>query len=298
MTELRERMHALYTKRLTAAIMNTAKGDMPVFTDMVAAEAMEMAYYLGREEAIAECAKVAENAELPAGGRAFDGVNGAFARQTFELARDCAAFSIRALSAPKEEKADADGWIPYDGGDEPLAHDPEAVVEVEFRNGSTATNTADAWLWGWRSHSEAPGDIIGYRVVSAKPKPAEPAPDPVEMIKVPLPDWLGPDTPETRAKLQAFVEGKHHPMMTEARFRAEYENFYTTDKNGNISCEPAPDPRDWRDVTVTAGDLFEALSKYSRAIVGNNIVEHPYVGIADAVKCHAEIIARKRAGGE
>lgn len=28
----------------------------------------------------------------------------------------------------------------------------------------------------------------------------------VEKIKVPLPDWLGPDTPENRAKLQAFVE--------------------------------------------------------------------------------------------
>lgn len=30
-------------------------------------------------------------------------------------------------------------------------------------------------------------------------------------IKVPLPDWLGPDTPENRERLQAFVEGRKVP---------------------------------------------------------------------------------------
>ena len=31
-------------------------------------------------------------------------------------------------------------------------------------------------------------------------------------IKIPLPEWLGPDTPENRERLQAFVEGRNNEI--------------------------------------------------------------------------------------
>jgi len=45
----------------------------------------------------------------------------------------------------------------------------------------------------------------------------------MEMTPAPLPDWLGPDTPELRAKLQAFVDGFYRHDMVRDAVAAERE---------------------------------------------------------------------------
>ena len=55
------------------------------------------------------------------------------------------------------------GWIAWGGdcggNDQPVI----GVVEVQFKNGSTAKAEADVWYW---PHDGCGSDIIAYRVVS------------------------------------------------------------------------------------------------------------------------------------
>lgn len=71
------------------------------------------------------------------------------------------------LEVPVEPPTpDADGWIPWHGGECPV--DPKARVEVKLC-GSRKTLTgqkAGDWSWEWdTSASPKPGHIIAYRLV-------------------------------------------------------------------------------------------------------------------------------------
>lgn len=70
----------------------------------------------------------------------------------------------RAEAAMAEPQPDADGWIPWKGGECPV--DEKVLVEVKLRSGSAwidqeAQMGAD-WLW---DHYGGPDDIIAYRLV-------------------------------------------------------------------------------------------------------------------------------------
>lgn len=71
--------------------------------------------------------------------------------------------TARAEAALAEPQPDADGWIPWAGGECPV--DEKVLVEVRLRSGAACINQeakmgAD-WLW---DHDGGPGDIIAYRV--------------------------------------------------------------------------------------------------------------------------------------
>ena len=79
---------------------------------------------------------------------------------------DAKAAIARAEAALAEPQPDADGWIPWAGGECPEAE--EVLVEVRLRSGAECINQeakmgAD-WLW---DHDGGPGDIIAYRVVKS-----------------------------------------------------------------------------------------------------------------------------------
>lgn len=67
---------------------------------------------------------------------------------------------IRTTAATPQ--ADADGWIPWEGGARPVA--PGTEVEARLRDGSTIITTADRLHW---DHWKVWSDIIAYRI--AKP---------------------------------------------------------------------------------------------------------------------------------
>lgn len=60
----------------------------------------------------------------------------------------------------------ADGWIEWHGGENPVG---DAVVEVKCRDGSTGVDTGSFWNW---SSYYAP--IIAYRVVAPAPEKTPP----------------------------------------------------------------------------------------------------------------------------
>ena len=69
----------------------------------------------------------------------------------------------KAEAALAEPQADADGWIPWSGGECPL--DLLTQVDVRYRNGGEliigSTCLAGAYDW---SHDERDYDIIAYRI--------------------------------------------------------------------------------------------------------------------------------------
>ena len=72
----------------------------------------------------------------------------------------------RAESALAEPKPDADGWIPWAGGDCPLER--RVRHQVRFRYGDESHWSKCPYGWNWE-HTGAPTDIIAYRIVEAKP---------------------------------------------------------------------------------------------------------------------------------
>lgn len=69
---------------------------------------------------------------------------------------------------PAEAKPDDDGWIEWDGGEQPVA--PDARVEVRFRS-DRPDEVAMAGQWRWnhwhksRGGEPNPHDIVAYRLV-------------------------------------------------------------------------------------------------------------------------------------
>lgn len=61
-------------------------------------------------------------------------------------------------------RADADGWITWDGGECPVA--PETLVHVRTRGGAETDEPmrAENWWWGRNATSRA-YDLIAYKVV-------------------------------------------------------------------------------------------------------------------------------------
>ena len=78
-------------------------------------------------------------------------------------ARAAIAKAEAILAAPQPS---ADGWIPWEGGERPVAHG--TVVDVRLRNGWEGDLLASVWSWhhATQESSDAKGlDIIAYRVV-------------------------------------------------------------------------------------------------------------------------------------
>jgi hypothetical protein len=67
-----------------------------------------------------------------------------------------------------EPQPDADGWIPWEGGECPVLN--MSRVDVVHRNGDIFLDRfagyAQAKTW---THDDHPRDIIAYRVVEAQP---------------------------------------------------------------------------------------------------------------------------------
>lgn len=86
-------------------------------------------------------------------------------------------------AAEQQATPDADGWIPWAGGERPV--DSETIVEVRHRNGMTGSSPASWFAWNYETNFKACGheirhndcDIVAYRVVKAAEQPATPAAD-------------------------------------------------------------------------------------------------------------------------
>ena len=74
--------------------------------------------------------------------------------------------TARAEASLAEPQPDADGWIPWAGGDCPLER--RVRHQVRFRYGDESHWSKCPYGWNWE-HTGAPTDIIAYRIVEAKP---------------------------------------------------------------------------------------------------------------------------------
>ena len=81
-------------------------------------------------------------------------------------AKAARAAIARAEAALAEPHPDADGWIPWAGGDCPLER--RVRHQVRFRYGDESHWSKCPYGWNWE-HTGAPTDIIAYRIVEAKP---------------------------------------------------------------------------------------------------------------------------------
>ena len=82
--------------------------------------------------------------------------------------REAIAKAEAALAAPQPS---ADGWIPWKGGDCPVAHG--TVVDVRLRNGWEGDLLASVWRWHHATQKSSDVkelDIIAYRVVNCTGK--------------------------------------------------------------------------------------------------------------------------------
>ena len=73
-------------------------------------------------------------------------------------------------AALAEPQADADGWIPWSGGECPLGRVTQ--VDVRFRNGDEFMGAESPWPAGsysW-SHDESDYDIVAYRIAKESGK--------------------------------------------------------------------------------------------------------------------------------
>ena len=72
----------------------------------------------------------------------------------------------KAEAALAEPQADADGWIPWKGGECPVAH--STIVDVRLRNQGEGRAVASNWRWYHETRGNPileGADIIAYRVV-------------------------------------------------------------------------------------------------------------------------------------
>ena len=79
------------------------------------------------------------------------------------IARQSIAKAEAALAEPQ---ADADGWIPWSGGECPVS--PTMLVEVKLRSGKAWLNkkAEEGSFWDWcHGLEKSPGDIIAYRPI-------------------------------------------------------------------------------------------------------------------------------------
>ena len=70
----------------------------------------------------------------------------------------------KAEAALAEPQADADGWIPWSGGECPVS--PAMLVEVKLRSGQSwlNKNAEEGSFWEWyHGPKKSPDDIIAYR---------------------------------------------------------------------------------------------------------------------------------------
>ena len=81
-----------------------------------------------------------------------------------------ASVIVKAEAALAEPQGDADGWIPWSGGECPI---PEGMAfDLRFRDGVTllaASSISPAAEWGW-NHERSWYVIIAYRIVKESDK--------------------------------------------------------------------------------------------------------------------------------
>ena len=77
----------------------------------------------------------------------------------------------KAEAALAEPQADADGWIPWSGGECPV-ETPANNLFIRFRNGIESSDHASrAQLYVWQYEGKAhPADIIAYRIAKGADK--------------------------------------------------------------------------------------------------------------------------------
>ena len=88
--------------------------------------------------------------------------------EDFKQAREIIAKAEAILAAPQPS---ADGWIPWEGGDCPVAH--STIVDVRLRNGWEGDLLASVWCWHHATQESSDVkelDIIAYRVVNCTGK--------------------------------------------------------------------------------------------------------------------------------
>ena len=71
----------------------------------------------------------------------------------------------KAEAALAEPQADADGWIPWSGGECPVHG--RVPVEIQAKSGRKQTGPAEVWEWRHFGHR---GDIIAYRIAKGADK--------------------------------------------------------------------------------------------------------------------------------
>lgn len=81
------------------------------------------------------------------------------------------AKKVRECDLGYPEKADADGWIEWEGGECPV--DRGTIVDVRHRNGGEHISCAALGLWNqtWGRVGKNPDDIIAYRLHKPEVKP-------------------------------------------------------------------------------------------------------------------------------
>ena len=74
----------------------------------------------------------------------------------------------KAEAALAEPQADADGWIPWSGGECPVNNG--VWFWLRFRNGHQFGPDDEAALWRWGHNHLDEGDIVAYRIVKESGK--------------------------------------------------------------------------------------------------------------------------------
>ena len=77
----------------------------------------------------------------------------------------------KAEAALAEPQADADGWIPWSGGECPV-ETPAHNLFIRFRNGKEASDhasRAQSYVWQYEGKAH-PADIIAYRIAKGADK--------------------------------------------------------------------------------------------------------------------------------
>lgn len=130
---------------VTKDLLDAIKAVMPyVVTQVVACHGLKC-----RESVCQSCTHDAEG-------------NADKACAAYQAASEAIARAEAALSAPQ---ADADGWIPWAGGECPVG--VEAIIDMRLRNGMEFFRQI-AGMCDW-DDDDSSADIIAYRVVEAQP---------------------------------------------------------------------------------------------------------------------------------
>ena len=102
--------------------------------------------------------------------KGYERIMSCFEMDGFETKAARAAIA-KAEAALAEPQADADGWIPWSGGECPV-ETPAHNLFIRFRSGKEASDhasRAQSYVWQYEGKAH-PADIIAYRIVKESGK--------------------------------------------------------------------------------------------------------------------------------